>query len=180
MWYEWDSDKPTVAALNALYEALRHVKPRRWHWFFGEPWSPWVVRFLIEGDAPELPKLMRKGAWREIDLSEDERAYGNAWRLAVNFFETASEVGLYVATAHWTGHDIEDDAPLLFPAKLIHCALNAWGFDYPDEVSLYFEAMNRSQIIDTLMTVFPGKADLLNETVEYLCAGRQRGGAFKW
>lgn len=105
---------------------------------FDEPWwehGP-VVRVRVdEGLAAALQERFEYVVW---DATPDERLYGDQWPWIAEFFEAASRVCLV---------DGEGEIGRHRDLKLIHCALNAWGYSALDEAAFATEfARNRWMI----------------------------------
>lgn len=99
------------------------------HHFWDEPWWPraYVVR-LHDYRGPALsvhPAVDHVADW---DPSEDAELYGELWGPVRDFFEASSEIAARGA------NDLE------LCHKLIHCLLNARGFDHPDEIAVHERA----------------------------------------
>jgi len=95
------------------------------HHFWDEPWwvAGYVVRLLnYEGpDLSECPKVDNFIAW---DASEDEQLYGDRWALVMDLFQAQSRLAV--------------EGELLWDTrKLVHCFLNARGYDSFDEYKFY-------------------------------------------
>lgn len=118
----------------------------RWHYFLFEPWGTITVRVRVpkfgkgrqyfeqvcrgvltpSGDGPEV--FLRFGPY-----AEEAKEYGASVEAVLAFHEAASEIGLLMAAG--TAADTQN----FHPAKLIHCTLNEWGYDWPVEA----EALER-------------------------------------
>ena len=186
VWHEYNADTPSLDALLKLLSFLRAFKIESWHWFFDEPWSPWVVRIETLGSVQldPLTNLMNKGRWKVISMLDDERAYGKVWSEVKRFFMASSEVGLSIALAQWQGQKL-GEARQLEPAKLLHCAMNAWGLQVPDESALLWDMTNRTTLKQVLEgafgeQVYTEKAELVEGIFGHLRATRQYYGRFEW
>lgn len=106
--------------LRDLYRLADSLAAESIHHFVDEPWWPdrTVVRIQITADGAEEITSFYACDDREIvrwDVTPDEEAFGDDWPLVAAFFESASRLAL-VPHDDWRNR------------KLVHCALNAWGY----------------------------------------------------
>lgn len=122
IWIEAKS--PTTGVTQELYAIADAQVCKSIHHFF-EPWYPdgAVVRILVDENLDAVAGAIGdRAAWSIWDSTGDERLFGENWPLVRSFFEAASRLALVSKPDDW-GH-----------RKLVHCAMNSWGFERNDEI----------------------------------------------
>lgn len=127
-WLEINS--PTHRTTAAVYAAASEHDAQSIH-RFSEPWyeDGSVIRVLA--DQENLDKIAEAATaagaephpW---DATPDEQLYGDHWPQVRAFFEAASRLALARPQVQGVGLDWLD-------RKMIHCALNSWGYEVRDE-----------------------------------------------
>lgn len=124
----------SVDQLPAAYYVADDVGALSVHHFNGEPWHPDapVVRVLLPRDDWAAQATLRStvdrddlGTLHRWDAGPDERQYGRLWPDVARFFEAASRLEVASMRSHRRAR--------VSTFKLVHCALNAWGFSVARE-----------------------------------------------
>lgn len=124
--------------LPAAYAVADVVGAQSVHHFNGEPWHPDapVVRILLPRSDWAARETLRAtvdrddlGTMHRWDAGPDERQYGRLWPDVARFFEAAGR--LEVASLK------TDRQSRVSTFKLVHCALNAWGFTVAREAEFH-------------------------------------------
>lgn len=136
-WFEIRLSRPDQ--LPAAYAVADVIGAVTAHHFNGEPWHPDapVVRVLLPlRDAYAAQMTLRAtverddlGTLHRWDAGPDERQYGHLWPHVARFFEAASRLE---AASMKT-----DRKARVSTFKLVHCALNAWGFTVAREAEFH-------------------------------------------
>lgn len=133
-WLEIQADSPRT--LREIYAAADDFGVDSIH-HFQEPWfiGGFVVRVLPSNNASrEDLQDQFAGRWIIWDATPDERLFGGDWPQVRAFFEASSRLRL--SRGGW------------YERKLIHCALNSWGYSQRDELRFFLRmAWGRVRII---------------------------------
>lgn len=133
MWIEAHAkDKEALRDVYALADAEGCASIHH----FSEPWyhDGWVVRILPA--SPETFCAITAALPDQYviwDETKDEGLFGDDWPQVRAFFEAASRVALVSERGDWNHR------------KLIHCALNSWGYVRIWAHGKYWKALRRRQ-----------------------------------